>query len=404
MPALSERTRTLEPSRTIAMNQRARDLAASGLDIADLTVGEPDFHPPENVRAAAARAIAEGADRYTPVAGYPELREAVSRKLLRENGLSYPASQVMVSCGAKSCLSNAVQALVGPGDEAIIPVPAWSTYAEIVKLAGGVPVLLPTTAAEGYKLRPERLEAALTPRTRLLILCTPSNPTGAVFTRPELEALAAVLERFPETWVLSDEVYERIRYVPEVPSPAAIPSLAGRCVTVNGLSKSHAMTGWRIGFLAGPRPLVDACIALQGQTTTCASSISQKASLAALETEPAVIDAFVAAFARRRERAAAVLRSIPGVSLVDPDGAFYLFPDLSAYLGLLWKGRKISSSDDLALFLLEEARAAFVPGSAFGPDAGGCVRISFAASDERIDAALGRTKATLEGLRAGAFA
>lgn len=404
MPGLAERTRILEPSRTIAMNQRARDLAASGLDIADLTVGEPDFHPPENVRAAAARAIAEGADRYTPVAGHPELREAVSRKLLRENGLSYPASQVMVSCGAKSCLANAVLALVGPGDEAVIPVPAWSTYAEIVKLAGGVPVLVPTTAAEGYKLRPAALAAALSSRTRLLILCTPSNPTGAVFTRPELEALAAILERFPETWILSDEVYERIRYVPEVPSPASLPALADRCVVVNGLSKSHAMTGWRIGFLAGPRPLVDACIALQGQTTTCASSISQKASLAALETDPTVIDAFVAAFARRRERATAILRSIPGVRLVNPDGAFYLYPDLSSFLGAPWRGQTIASTDDLALFLLEEARAAFVPGSAFDPSARGTVRISFAAADERIDAALMRTKAALEDLRAGAFA
>lgn len=404
MPGLADRTRIIEPSRTIAMNQRARDLAASGLDIADLTVGEPDFHPPENVRSAAARAIADGADRYTPVAGYPELRQAVSRKLLRENGLSYPASQVMVSCGAKSCLANAVLALVGPGDEAIIPVPAWSTYSEIVKLAGGIPVFVPTSASGGYKLSPESLAAALTPRTRLLILCTPSNPTGAVYSRPELEALASVLEGAPETWILSDEVYERIRYVPEVPSPASIPSLAHRCAVVNGLSKSHAMTGWRIGFLAGPRPLVDACIALQGQTTTCASSISQKASLAALETDPSVIDAFVAAFARRRERAAAALRSIPGVSLVDPDGAFYLYPDFSSYLGTPWRGRSVASSDDLALFLLEEARAAFVPGSAFGPGAGESVRISFAAADERIDAALGRTKAALEGLRAGAFA
>ena len=366
MPGLSERARIIEPSRTIAMNQRARDLAASGLDIVDLTVGEPDFHPPAQVREAAARAIAEGADRYTPVAGYPELREAVSRKLLRENGLDYPPSQIMVSCGAKSCISNAVLALVGPGDEAIIPVPAWSTYAEIVKLAGGVPVLVPTDASEGYKLHPERLAAALTPRTRLLVLCTPSNPTGAVFTRAELEALAAVLDGFPQVWVLSDEVYERIRYVPEVPSPASIPSLADRCAVVNGLSKSHAMTGWRIGFLAGPRPLLDACVAIQGQTTTCASSISQRASLAALETEPSVIDAFVAAFAVRRSKAAAALRSIPGVSLVDPDGAFYLFPDLSAYFGLRRKGRTIDSSDDMALFLLEEARAAFVPGSAFG--------------------------------------
>ncbi len=402
MPGLSERARTIEPSRTIAMNQRARDLAASGVEIADLTVGEPDFHPPANVREAAARAIAEGADKYTPVAGYPELREAVARKLARENGLAYPASQVMVSCGAKSCISNAVLALLGPGDEAVIPVPSWSTYAEIVKIAGAKPVLVPTEASEGYKLRPDRLEAALGPRTRLLILCSPSNPTGAVYTRAELEALAAVLAGRPEVWVLSDEVYERIRYVPEVPSPARIPSLADRCVVVNGLSKSHAMTGWRIGFLAGPRPAVDACIALQGQTTTCASSISQKASLAALETPPEVIDGFVRAFAARRDSAAARLRSMPGIELRDPDGAFYLYPDISSFFGLRYQGRTLRTTDDLALFLLEQARAAFVPGSAFGEAR--CLRISFAAADSVIETALDRMKRALEELRTGAYA
>jgi len=218
----------------------------------------------------------------------------------------------------------------------------------------------------------------------------------------ELESLAEVLARAPDVWLLSDEVYERIRYVPEVPSPALIPALADRCVVVNGLSKSHAMTGWRIGFLAGPRPLVDACVAIQGQTTTCASSISQRASLAALAVDPAVIDAFVAAFAVRRGRAAACLRAIPGTSLRDPDGAFYLYPNLSSFYGLSYKGRAIASSDDMALFLLEEARAAFVPGSAFGEDR--CIRISFAAADSVIDAALHRTRQALEGLRAGRFA
>ena len=401
MPGLSTRAQTIEPSRTIAMNQRARDLAASGVDVADLTVGEPDFHPPANVREAAARAIAEGADKYTPVAGYPELREAAADKLRRDNGLRYPASQVMVSCGAKSCISNAVQALINPGDEAIIPVPSWSTYAAIVKLAGGNPILVPTDVREGYKLRPESLTAALTDRTRLVILCTPSNPTGAVYSQEELQELADVLERATNVWILSDEVYERIRYVPDVPSPALIPSLTDRCVVVNGLSKSHAMTGWRIGFLAGPRALVDACVAIQGQTTTCASSISQRAAIAALATEPSVIDVFVSAFAARRDKTFSRLRSAPGVSLRAPDGAFYLYPNLSSFYGLPWKGRPIGSSDDMALFLLEEARVAFVPGSAFGEDR--CVRISFSASEPVLDAALDRTCQALEGLSAGRY-
>lgn len=406
MLTLSSRALHIEPSRTIAMNQRARDLAASGVAVADLTVGEPDFHPPANVREAAARAIAEGADKYTPVAGYLELREAVSRKLSSENGLSYPASQVMVSCGAKSCISNAVQALIGQGDEAIIPVPSWSTYAEIVKLSGGVPVLVPTQVSEGYKLSPDLLAKALTPRTRLLILCSPCNPTGAVYTKAELAALAETLERAPDVWVLSDEVYERIRYVSDVPSPALIPSLAKRTVVVNGLSKSHAMTGWRIGFLAGPASLVDACIAIQGQTTTCASSISQMASIAAFETDPALIDTFVAAFTARRNKTASRLRSIPGVTLADPDGAFYLYPDLSSFCGQTWKGKTIASSDDIALFLLEEARTAVVPGSAFNASAigGECIRISFAASDAILDGAMERTEEALRKLCSGKLA
>jgi aspartate/methionine/tyrosine aminotransferase len=378
------------------MNQRARDLKAAGRDIVDLTVGEPDFHPPAHVREAAARAIADGADRYTPVAGEPALREAVSRKLLRDSGLTYPASRIIISCGAKSALSNALLALAGPGDEVLIPTPAWLSYAEMAKLAGATPVFEPTKAADGYKLRPERLAAALTPRTKVLVLCSPSNPTGAVYSGAELAALAAVLARFPDVWILSDEVYERIRYVPEVPSPASVQTVADRVIVVGGLSKSHAMTGWRLGYLAGPKDAVDACAAIQGQTTTCASSISQRAGIAALDGDQAPVAAMAAAFRVRRDRACARFAAMPGIRLGAPDGAFYLFPDVSALYGAEWRGVRIESSDDFCLYLLEEAGVALVPGSAFGDDS--CVRMSFAASDAAIDLALDRIGAAAAAL------
>lgn len=399
MSALSSRAASIEPSRTIAMNQRARDLAAAGRDIIDLTVGEPDFHPPAHVRDAAARAIAEGADRYTPVAGETVLREAVSRKLFRDSALSYPASQILVSCGAKSALYNTVLALAGPGDEVLIPTPAWLSYAEMARLAGASPLFLRTTASDGYRLRPEALAAAITPRTRVLMLCTPSNPTGAVYTRAELDALASVLARFPDVWIISDEVYERIRYVPDVPSPASIPAIADRVIVVGGLSKSHAMTGWRLGFLAGPRPVVDACIAIQGQTTTCASSISQRAGLAALDGDQSPVSAMAAAFRARRDRACGRLAAIPGLKASAPDGAFYLFPDVSAFFGSAWRSGRIESSDDFCLYLLEKAGVALVPGSAFGDDA--CVRMSFAASDAAIDSALDRIESAVAALGTG---
>lgn len=396
MSALSSRAVGIEPSRTIAMNQRARELTAAGRDIIDLTVGEPDFHPPAHVREAATRAIAEGADRYSPVAGEVALREAVSRKLLRDSGLSYPVGRILVSCGAKSALFNAVLALAGPGNDVLIPTPAWLSYAEMAKLAGACPVFLPTTASDGYKLRPDALAAAITPRTRVLILCTPSNPTGAVYNRAELEALASVLARFPDIWIISDEVYERIRYVPDVPSPASIPSIADRVIVVGGLSKSHAMTGWRLGYLAGPKAVVDACVAIQGQTTTCASSITQRAAIAALDGDQSPVAAMAAAFRVRRDRAYARLSAVPGLRVGAPDGAFYLFPDVSTLFGSDWRGIRIEGSDDFCLYLLEEAGVALVPGSAFGEDA--CARMSFAASDAAINLALDRIEAAIAAL------
>jgi aspartate aminotransferase len=395
---LSARVRSLSPSRTIAMNQRARALRESGVDVIDLTVGEPDFPTPERVREAAKRAIDEGNNFYTPVAGYKDLREAVSRKFARENGLSYPPSSVMVSAGAKHCIANALLAIVDPGDEVVIPAPHWVSYSELVKLAGGVPISLPTLASEGYKLRPEALAAALTERSKAIILCSPSNPSGAVYSMGELEALASVLERAPHAWVVSDEVYEHIDYtlMPHA-SPASIPSLAQRTILVNGVSKAYAMTGWRIGYLAGPEALVKACIDLQGQMTTNASSIAQRAALAALDSGLDLIGGMLASFRRRRGLVVSRARSLPGFRLVEPEGAFYIFPDVSAHFGKSAGGRRVDSSDDFAEYLLDEAGVALVPGSAFGD--GSCVRISFASSDETLAQALERMGDAVSKLR-----
>jgi aspartate aminotransferase len=399
---LSARVRYLAPSRTIAMNQRARELRAAGADVIDLTVGEPDFPTPGAVREAAKRAIDEGHNLYTPVAGYDDLRAAVTRKLARENGLAYQASEVMVSAGAKQCIANAILALVDPGDEVLIPAPHWVSYGELVRIAGGLPVSLPTRASEGYKLRAEDLERAAGDRVKAIILCSPSNPTGAVYSRPELEALAAVLERRPRIWVVSDEVYEHIDYTgnPHA-SLAAFPSLRERTVLVNGVSKSYAMTGWRIGYLAGPRTLVKACADLQGQMTTNATAIAQRAALAALDSGTSLIGGMLEAFRRRRGLVCGLARELPGLALGEPEGAFYLFPDASAHYGKRWTAsageRTISSSDDLAEYFLEAAGVAIVPGSAFGEDR--CFRLSFASSDEKLAAGLKRMGEALARLR-----
>ena len=397
MQQLSARILALSPSSTIAMNQRARALREAGVDVIDLTVGEPDFPTPLPVREAAKRAIDEGNNFYTPVAGYNDLREAVSRKLGRENSLDYPASRVMVSNGAKHCVANALLALVDPGDEVVVPAPHWVSYTELVKLAGGRPVSVPTLASEGYKLSPAALDAAMGPRTKALILCSPSNPTGAVYSAAELAALGAVLERHPRAWVISDEVYEHIDYtgMPHA-SPAAVPGLEDRTVLVNGVSKAYAMTGWRIGYLAGPRELVAACIDLQSQMTTNASSIAQRAAFAAIESGTSLIGGMLSSFRRRRSLVVSGVSALPGFALREPEGAFYVFPDVSAHFGRKWAGREIASSDDFSDFLLDRARVAVVPGSAFGDDR--CIRISFACADDKLEAAIARIGSTLHTL------
>lgn len=396
MPSLSLRALAVEPSRTIAMNQRARELKAAGRDVIDLTVGEPDFRPHARVIEAAVEAARAGADRYTPVAGLPALRELAAAAYLADGGLRYPQGGVMVSPGAKGALTAAFMALAGPGDEVLIPTPAWLSYAEQAKLVGAEPRLVYCPPDSGYKLGPEALRRALTPRTKLLVLGSPANPTGAVYSRAELEALAAVLEGRPEVWILSDEVYRSVRYLAEAPSPAELPSLFGRTAVVRGLSKSHAMTGWRIGFLAGPQAFVDAATAVQGQTLTCAAMISQLAAVEALRLPPGELRPMLEAYARRRELVCAGLAAMPGISVSPPEGAFYAFPRVEGLFGLEGSRGAIRSSDELALHLLEDSGVAVVPGSAFGDD--GALRVSFAAPEELLAEALGRVAASLARL------
>ncbi|MBL8967389.1 MAG: pyridoxal phosphate-dependent aminotransferase [Spirochaetaceae bacterium] len=396
MPMLSERARAVEPSRTIAMNQRARELKAAGRDVIDLTVGEPDFRPPRRVLEAAAAAALAGADRYTPVAGLPELRELAAAACLADGALGYGPGGLMVAPGAKGALSAAFMALAGPGDEVLIPTPAWLSYAEQAKLVGAEPRLVYCPPESGYKLDPAALRGALTGRTRLIVLGSPANPTGAVYSRTELEALAAVLEARPDIWILSDEVYRSIRYVAEAPSPAELPALRARTAVVRGLSKSHAMTGWRIGFLAGPQDFIDAAIAIQGQTLTCAARVSQLAAIEALKLPPAELKPMLEAYEDRRALVCAGLAAARGLGVTPPEGAFYAFPRIEGLVGATAPRGTIRSSDELALYLLEEGGVALVPGSAFGDD--GALRLSFAASEACLAEALDRIAASLAKL------
>ncbi len=392
------------------MNRLAQDMIARGEPVIDLTVGEPDFDTPVPIRAAARDAIEAGYTRYTAIPGYAELREAVCRKLKRENGLEYSPGEILISNGAKHSLCTAILSLVDPGDEVILPAPCWVSYSEQIGLAGGVPVFVPTEAAAGYKLNAAQLEAAITLRTKAFIICSPSNPTGAVYSHAELAALARVLESHRRVWVISDEVYERIEYGAGHASPAEFPAIADRVVLVNGVSKAFAMTGWRIGYLAGPAAFVSAAAKLQGQMTGNASSVSQRAALAALcasgggqvsggaagiETDKVPADPvmpMVAEFKKRRDYFSAALAGLKGLSLLEPEGAFYLFPDVSALSE--WKAAPEGArSDAVSRFFLERAQVATVPGSAFHDDRS--VRLSYASSLDLLREAAARLEKLL---------
>ncbi|MCD8302952.1 MAG: pyridoxal phosphate-dependent aminotransferase [Prevotellaceae bacterium] len=394
---LSERLNRLAPSATLAMSQKSSELQAQGVDVINMSVGEPDFPTPDHIKQAAKKAIEENYTSYTPVPGYPSLKKAIVEKLKRENGLTYEPSQILVSGGAKQSVCNTLMALVDKGDEVIIPAPYWVSYPQMVLLADGTPIGVEATIEQDFKLTPEQLEAAITPRTRALILCSPSNPTGSVYTHTELEALKDVLLRHERVMVISDEIYEHINYTGHHASLAEFPDLRERVVIVNGVSKAYAMTGWRIGYIAAPEWIVKACNKLQGQYTSCPCSISQKAAEAALNGDQHCVEEMRQAFHRRKDLIVGLTRQIPGLEVNDPSGAFYIFPRCSHFFGKSDGERTINTSSDLAMYLLEVGHVATVGGDAFGSPE--CFRISYATSDENITEAMRRIGEALARLK-----
>ncbi|MFW5890401.1 MAG: pyridoxal phosphate-dependent aminotransferase [Marinilabiliaceae bacterium] len=396
MEQLSQRLARLTESETIAMSQRSRELQAQGKDIINLSVGEPDFPTPQHVKEAAKKAIDDNFTYYPPVPGIPELRDAIARKLKRDNDLEYQPSQIVVSNGGKQALANAIYSLINPGDEVIVPAPYWVSYPAMVSLADGVPVYLHAGIDQDFKITPEQLESAITPRTKVLLLNSPCNPTGSVYSEKELEELAEVLQRHPGVYVISDEIYEYIVYEDTHHSLAAIPGMKERVIIVNGVSKGFAMTGWRIGYIAAPDWIASACSRLQGQYTSGACSISQKAALAAIEGPMNDTQQMLEAFRRRRALVVKLADEIPGLKHNSPAGAFYLFPNVSNYFGKAYKGKTIVNSRDLSFYLLEEANVATVTGTAFGNE--NCLRFSYATSDELLTEAMKRIKEALTRL------
>lgn len=391
MSIISKRVDNLATSATLAMSQKSAELKARGVDVINMSVGEPDFDTPEHIKEAAKRAIDENYSRYTPVPGYMSLRKAVADKLSRENGIDFAPEQIVVGNGAKQELCNAVLALVNPGDEVVIPVPAWVSYVEMVKLAEGVPVTVIAGIESNFKITAAQLEEAITDRTRVLMLNSPSNPTGSVYSYDELKALAEVLARHPQIIILADEIYEHINFLGGLPaSISAFPEIRDRVVIINGVSKAYAMTGWRIGYLAAPLPIAKAVSKLQGQYTSGASSIAQKAAEAAYTGPQKCVEDMRVAFERRRDLIVELAKEIPGWKVNRPDGAFYLFPEVSSYVGKSCGDRKIETVGDYVMYLLEEAHVACVDGAAFC--APGYMRLSYATSDDNIREAMRRIR------------
>lgn len=394
---LSDRINRLAPSATLAMSQKSSEMKAQGVDVINLSVGEPDFNTPDHIKEAAKKAIDENYSRYSPVAGYASLREAVVRKLKRENGLEYTPAQISVSNGAKQGVCNTVMAMVNPGDEVIIPAPYWVSYPQMAKLAGGTPVIVNTGFAQNFKMKPEQLEAAITPRTRLLILCSPSNPTGSVYSKEELKALADVILSHEGVYVLADEIYEHINYTGRHESIAQFAGMQERAIIVNGVSKAYAMTGWRIGYIAAPEWIVKGCNKLQGQYTSGPCSVSQKAAEAAYDSDQDCVEEMRLAFERRRNLIVSLAKDIPGLEVNCPQGAFYLFPKCSSFYGKSYGNYTVNNSTDLAMYLLDEAHVATVGGDAFGDPE--CFRMSYATSDDNIKEAMKRIKEALGKLK-----
>ena len=397
MAQLSDRLNRLAPSATLAMSQKSNEMKAQGVDVINMSVGEPDFNTPENIKEAAKKAIDDNFSRYSPVPGYPDLRKAIVAKLKNENGLDYTANEVIVGTGGKQGICNVILAHVNPGDEVIIPAPYWVSYPQMVKLAGGVPVTVSAGFEQDFKMTAEQLENAITDKTKMLILCSPSNPTGSVYSKEELASLAEVLRKHPDVFVLADEIYEHINYVGKHHSIAQEPGLKEQVIIANGVSKAYAMTGWRIGFLAGPEWIIKGCNKLQGQYTSGTCSVSQKAAEAAYTLDQSAVEKMRQAFERRRDLIVKLAKEVPGLEVNVPQGAFYLFPKCNSYFGKSNGEKTINNSTDFAMYLLEEAHVATVGGDAFGdPD---CFRMSYATSDENIVEAIRRIKEALAKLK-----
>ena len=397
MTQLSDCLKRLSPSATLAMSQKSNEMKANGIDVINMSVGEPDFNTPDHIKEAAKKAVDDNFSRYSPVPGYVDLRKAIVEKLRNENHLEYGVTEISVSNGAKQCVCNAVLALVNPGEEVIIPAPYWVSYPEMVEIAGGKSVYIDTDLSTNFKITPEQLENAITEKTRMLILCSPSNPTGSVYSKDELEALAEVIKKHENLYVVSDEIYEHISYIGNHESIAQFPGMRERTIIINGVSKAYAMTGWRIGFLAAPEWIAKGCNKLQGQYTSGPCSVSQKAAEAAYTGSQQCVEDMRLVFERRRNLIVKLAKDIPGLEVNVPEGAFYLFPKCSSFFGKEYGKYKISNSTDLAMYLLEEGHVATVSGDAFGaPD---YFRMSYATDDKTITEALNRIKVALAKLQ-----
>ena len=393
MSILSDRINNLSTSQTLAMAALARELKSQGKDIISLSLGEPDFNTPDFIKEAAKKAIDENYSIYTPVDGYVELKDAICRKFKRDNNLDYKPANIVVSTGAKQSLYNIAQVMLNDGDEVILPAPYWVSYFEIIKLSGGVPVEVPTSVETDFKMTAEQLEKAITPKTKMMWFSSPCNPSGSVYNREELTAIGKVLEKYPNIYIVSDEIYEHINFSGTFCSIGSIPGLFERTITVNGVAKAFAMTGWRIGYIGAPEFIAKACTKMQGQVTSGANSIAQRATITAVDADPKVLDEMVAAFKNRRDLVVGLTATIPGLKLNVPEGAFYVFPDVSSYFGKKLREKLIKNADDFSMYLLSEANVATVTGDAFGNP--NCIRISYATSEELLTEAFKRIKEVL---------
>ena len=393
MSILSDRINNLSTSQTLAMAALARELKAQGKDIISLSLGEPDFNTPDFIKEAAKKAIDENYSTYSPVDGYMELKEAICRKFKRDNNLDYNPANIVVSTGAKQSLYNIAQVMLNDGDEVILPAPYWVSYFEIIKLSGGIPVQVPTSVETDFKITAEQLEKSITPKTKMMWFSSPCNPSGSVYNREELTAIGKVLEKYPNVYIVSDEIYEHINFSGTFCSIGTIPGLFERTITVNGVAKAFAMTGWRIGYMGAPEFIAKACTKMQGQVTSGANSIAQRATITAVDADPKVLNEMVAAFKNRRDLVVGLTKNIPGLKLNVPEGAFYVFPDVSSYFGKTLRGKLINNADDFSMYLLSEANVATVTGDAFGnPD---CIRISYATREDLLTEAFKRIKDAL---------